>query len=220
MYGKFLVEGQKSVAELINSSFQIDTVYATHDWKNHAKAPVELVSQEELRRLSTMSEPDEVIAVALIPAAQKIYRKGGWYIACDGINDPGNAGTILRIADWFGLDGVFFSENSVDIFNPKTVSAAKGSLFRVAYEQVSLKNLFETERPDVFGAVMDGQSIYQENVKPEGVLLLGNEANGISEDMSTYITHQISIPRFGQAESLNVAVAAGILVSEFSRKKL
>ena len=139
-------------------------------------------------------------------------------ITCDNLSDPGNAGAIIRIADWFGIRHVFFSPNSVDIYNPKVVSAAKGSLFRVTCIYTDLQTLFSTHsKLPVYGTFMIGQNLYRATLPPAAFILMGNEANGISTELEPYITQRIAIPAFGKAESLNVAVAAGIIVSEFKR---
>ena len=223
MYGKFLVEGDKSVRELIHSSFKIDAIYALSGWAAaHGRdiAVLNTVSENELAEMSTHDHPDQVVAVAEIPQQESgALSPSGLYIACDQLNDPGNAGTIIRIADWFGISSVIFSENSVDVFNPKVVSAAKGSLFRVRVMYADLGTLF-TDHADlpVMGAYMDGENIYKSALPDHGILLIGNEANGISDALSGFITKKISIPSFGSAESLNAGVATGIIVSEWRRQ--
>jgi TrmH family RNA methyltransferase len=223
MYGKFLVEGDKAVRELVHSSFNIDAIYALSGWAidDHLlKSRVYTLSEAELSHISTHDAPNQVIAVADIPPQlEKVLLSQQLYIACDQINDPGNAGTIIRIADWFGIDTVIFSDGSVDVYNPKVVSAAKGSLFRVKVVYADLKTLFNNSRTlDILGAAMDGDSIYDIAFPHTGILLIGNEANGISDDLYTSVTKKISIPSFGDAESLNAAVATGIIVSEWKQK--
>ena len=226
MYGKFLVEGDKLVRELLTSPFNIQAIFKTSAWNaNIERGKIEVieVSEEELRKISTHENPNQVLAVAEIPATNEnaagTLLKGGLYLACDYLSDPGNAGTIIRTADWFGITDIFFSENSVDIFNPKVVSAAKGSLFRVACHYVDLKTLF-TNNPQlpVYGTFMDGENIYKAGLSGSAIILIGNEANGIGEELAPFIKHKISIPNFGNAESLNAAVAAGIVMGEFRRR--
>jgi TrmH family RNA methyltransferase len=223
MYGKFLVEGDKSVRELLHSNFKIDAIYALSEWiETHkpANGDIYQATQSELAELSTHDNPDQVVAVAYIPeqdagalSASKLY------IACDHLNDPGNAGTIIRIADWFGISAVIFSENSVDVYNPKTVSAAKGSLFRMKVMYADLEVLFkENANMSILGAYMEGENIYKAKLPDHGILLIGNEANGIGAELSTFVTQKISIPSFGGAESLNAGVATGIIVSEWRRQ--
>jgi TrmH family RNA methyltransferase len=226
MYGKFLVEGDKLVRELLASSFKIEAIFKTSSWDaviQRGKIEVIEVSEEDLRKISTHENPNQVLAVAEIPVpdAAILTRPlaNGLYLACDNLSDPGNAGTIIRTADWFGIKHIFFSENSVDIFNPKVVSAAKGSLFRVACHYVGLKEVFShNPHLPVYGAYMDGESIYKNPLAKDAIIVIGNEANGIGEELTSFITHRISIPNFGKAESLNASVAAGIIMGEFRRK--
>ncbi|HLP51801.1 MAG TPA: RNA methyltransferase, partial [Chitinophagales bacterium] len=181
------------------------------------------VNESELGRLSTHEAPNQVVAVAYMPATgQNLLAKVGdeLVVVCDALNDPGNAGTIIRTADWFGVKNIYFSEGSVDIYNPKVVSAAKGSLFRVNCHYADLKLLFEANKHmKVYGTFMDGDSIYKTELDRYGFILIGNEANGISHELQPFVTNRISIPNFGKAESLNAAVAAGLVLGEFRRKQ-
>ena len=226
MYGKFLVEGDKLVRELLTSPFNIQAIFKTAGWNTdiqRGKIEVIEVSEEELRKISTHENPNQVLAVAEIPLADIAISakslKPALYLACDNLSDPGNAGTIIRTADWFGVTDIFFSEDSVDIFNPKVVSAAKGSLFRMKCHYVDLNQLF-TNNPElpVYGTYMDGEDIYKTRLAGNAIILIGNEANGIGEELAPFIKHKISIPNFGKAESLNAAVAAGIVMGEFRHR--
>ena len=221
MYGKFLVEGDKSVRELIESSFEIDFIYAIQDWSGSKESAIEVISETELLQISTHEKPNQVIAVAVIPIQQELPKlEEKLYLVCDSLSDPGNAGAIIRIADWFGIHTLFFSENSVDVYNPKVVSSAKGSLLRTNIYYVDLKKLFqENKQLNVFGTFMNGENIYEASLPESGFILLGNEANGISDELNPFLTKKLSIPAYGKAESLNAAVAAGIVVSEFKRRK-
>lgn len=223
MYGKFLVEGDKAVRELLHSSFKIDAIYGLPQWlaaNNAANIAMHQVNESELLQLSTHDNPDRVIAVADIPVNQENAVLGEeLYIACYQLNDPGNAGTIIRIADWFGVNTVIFSAGSVDVYNPKVVSAAKGSLFRVRVLYADLETLFNNHKHlPVLGAAMDGENIYKAKLPNAGILLIGNEANGISEDLYQLVSQKITIPKFGKAESLNAGVATGIIISEWKRQ--
>ena len=225
MYGKFLVEGDKLVTELLASSYKIEAIFKTSTWDlpiQRDKINVIEVSEEELRKISTHETPNQVLAVVYIPVQQSDITakplQDGLYLACDNLNDPGNAGTLIRTADWFGVKHIFFSNGSVDIYNPKVVSAAKGSLFRVGCHYVDLGEIIKHNRNlAVYGAYMDGKSIYNNALQKNALLIIGNEANGIGDELASLITHQISIPNFGKAESLNAAVAAGIILGEFRR---
>jgi TrmH family RNA methyltransferase len=223
MYGKFLVEGDKAVRELLHSSFTIDAIYGLSEWVTHSLSlPIEIhtVSESELQQLSTQDKPDQVIAIAAIPPGEEnAILDQELYIACDHLNDPGNAGTIIRIADWFGVKAVIFSAGSVDVYNPKAVAAAKGSLFRVRVIYADLATLFDNNKQTaVIGAAMDGENIYKAALPHSGILLIGNEANGIGEELYPYVSKKISIPSFGHAESLNAGVATGIIISEWRRQ--
>ena len=224
MYGKFLVEGDKPVRELLKSNFKVDAIYRIQNTNYQVRSKeTELidVTEAELKKISTHENPNLSIAVAQIPVSvsSNLIQTEGLYIVCDSLNDPGNAGSIIRIADWFGIEKVFFSENSVEVYNPKTVSAAKGSLFRVECIYADLKKIFEHNKTiKVFGTFMNGNSIYSSALDKNGFILIGNEANGISDELIPFVDEKISIPSFGKAESLNAAVAAGIVVSEFRRR--
>lgn len=227
MYGKFLVEGDKLVRELLASSLKIEAIFKTSSWGHsiqRSKIEVIEVSEEDLRKISTHENPNLVLAIAEIPApdTETLSRPlaNGLYLACENLNDPGNAGTIIRTADWFGVKHIFFSANSVDIYNPKVVSSAKGSLFRVKCHYVDLKDMFNANcHLPVYGTYMDGENIYGSPLNKNAIVVIGNEANGIGEELTSFVTHKISIPNFGKAESLNAAVAAGIVMGEFRRER-
>jgi len=222
----FLVEGNKTVAELLSSGYYVQSLYATGSWlqanrelTGNKKIEIFEATAEELKACSTHTQPDEVIAVASIPAsgAIPVLEKGSLYLALDSINDPGNLGSIIRIADWFGIHQILCSEDCVDAYNPKTVSAAKGSLFRTGITYTNLQQVFVKGGLPVYGALLEGENVYAQNLGAKGILLIGNEANGISQALLPYITHPVSIPSFGSAESLNAAMATAILCSEFMR---
>lgn len=226
MYGKFLVEGDKMVQELLQSSFRLDSVYSVSKWEPSVSMQNLAhfnISEEELKKISTHETPDKVVAVAYIPGNERqtdnLQLTEGLYLACDGLNDPGNAGTIIRIADWFGVKEVFLSPQSVDIYNPKVVNAAKGSLFRVRCSYAPLPELFTSNATiKVYGAFLAGENIYESSLDKNAIIIIGNEANGISAELLPFVQQKVSIPSFGKAESLNAGVAAGIIVSEFRRR--
>lgn len=223
MYGKFLVEGDKPVRELLASRFKVHTVFAVEGWpapNKKSKWELITVSEAELAKISTLENPKGAIAIAEIPQ-QPVGTPTvttGLHLCLDNLNDPGNAGTIIRIADWFGIANVFLSENSVDVYNPKVVSSAKGSLFRVNCVYTDLQQLFFTnEQLPVYGTFMDGSNVYKADLPADAFIVVGNEANGIGANLTPFITKRIAIPSFGGAESLNAGVATGIVVSEFMR---
>lgn len=222
LYGNFLVEGHKSVAELLRSNYTTNEIFATAEWlaqngTSVSGIKITEVSAVELQKIATQENPHQVIAVAQIPdLAVPEKLPDGCYIAVDNLSDPGNAGTIIRNADWFGFRGVIFSRNSVEAFNPKTVSAAKGSLFNTKVIYTDLAKCFaENKDFPVLGAFMEGNPIYSVAFPQKGILLIGSEANGISETLLPHITQKITIPRYGNAESLNAGVAAGIIAAEW-----
>ncbi len=225
MYGKFLVEGDKLVRELVQSDFKVDAIYSTDSWESGAESAKNNripVTEDELKKISTHETPNQVIAIADIPDTSLTRHSlpGNLYLVCDNLNDPGNAGAIIRTAEWFGIHQVFFSRGSVDIYNPKVVSAAKGSLFRVKCFYTDLHELFaENAHLTVYGTFMNGENIYLTTLDKNGFILIGNEANGIGEELLPFVQHKISIPSFGKTESLNAAVATGIIVSEFRRRQ-
>ncbi len=223
MYGKFVVEGDKLVQELLNSDIKTDTVYCIKGYTPRpANTEVIEVSETELEKISTQQTPDKVLAVANIPAQAPAPSKleEGLYLLLDNLNDPGNCGSIIRIADWFGIKEVFLSDTSVDVYNPKVVAAAKGSLFRLRCTYTNLPELVaQNNHLTTYGTFMSGENIYQTTLPSSAMIVIGNEANGISKEVEALIKNRITIPAFGKAESLNAAVATGIVVSEFKRRQ-
>ncbi|TNJ44658.1 RNA methyltransferase [Tamlana fucoidanivorans] len=217
-YGLFVVEGVKGIVELLGSSIEMDTLYTVESFNIDAKNEV-VISQSDLKRISALKNPNKALGVFKIPKPREI-KKEGLIVALDDVRDPGNLGTIIRLCDWFGIEELICSHETVDCYNPKVVQATMGSIARVNISYVDLpKFLYGVDMP-VFGAFMDGENIYNKMVPKNGVLVMGNEANGISSDVEELITEKISIPRFGKlkaTESLNVATAAAILLSEFRR---
>lgn len=212
----FIVEGVKGVDELLNSSMQIQKIYALDSWDHPLmhKAPLVRISESVLAQISGLQTPNKVLAIAQQPdlvLAPPV--RGKWILALDGIKDPGNMGTLIRIADWFGIQQVIASDDSVEFFNPKVIQSTMGSFARVSVGYTSLVDYLTTTELPVLGALLNGNSIYQQPALKEGVLLIGNESNGINETLLPLIRIPVSIPRLGGAESLNAAVAGGILLS-------
>jgi TrmH family RNA methyltransferase len=226
LHNRFLVDGDKTVRELFNSPIKVDTLIAEPWWlwKNKGMYPdtVDIieVSEKELQVVSTLQSPTGVLAVACIPAPETpIIERGKISLALDNINDPGNLGTIIRVAEWYGVETIFCSEQCVDAYNPKVVNAAKGSLFRTKLHYGDLLSVFEKSVVPVFGATLSGENVYLSHLPPEGILLIGSEAHGISAHLLSFLKMKLSIPGSGRTESLNAAIAAGILLSEFYRRK-
>ena len=216
--GLFVAEGPKVIQELLNEGIKLKWFFTTDasqvTLENHF-----LVTEAELKKISFLKTANVCTAVFEIPKKTS-YQDLGLIVALDAIRDPGNLGTIIRLCDWFGVQQLICSEDTVDCYNPKVVQATMGSLARVKIHYLSLpKFLNETKLP-VYGGFMDGNSIYSEVFPEHGIMVMGNEANGISEEIAQKITHKISIPRFGKiqkTESLNVATATAILLNEFRR---
>jgi TrmH family RNA methyltransferase len=219
----FIAEGVKVIQELVKSNFELDHLYTTKDdfseVTTHKKS---LISENELNKISALTTPNSCLAVFKIPLESKII-ESGLVLALDSIRDPGNMGTILRICDWFGIQQLICSKETVDIYNPKVVQATMGSIARVNVNYIDLNDFITKTSLPVFGTFMDGENIYQTALPEEGIIVMGNEANGISESIEKLVTKRLTIPRFGDiqmTESLNVATATSIILSEFRRQNL
>lgn len=218
----FLVEGLKNVLELIHSDFQIERVFCTQAYQSEIKkglnkrfVPVEIVSEKELMQAGTLETNTTALAIAKTKENLNIadIQNDRLIIALDAVNDPGNLGTIIRIADWYGIKDIVCSTDTVDVYNPKVINATKGSFARVNVYYTDLGFfLSQNNEIPILAACMDGESIYKAAKQLPAILLMGNEANGISSDLLASVTNKISIPRVGGAESLNVGIATGIIV--------
>lgn len=238
-HGLFIAEGTKIVEELLASEVEVQQVFATQSFleKNAINRHIAVteVKEAELERLSALTTPNETLAVCCIPkhTFDKATLNGKLTLVLDNIRDPGNLGTIIRIADWFGIDTIICSPETVDVYNPKVVQATMGSIARIKLHYMQLPLLFEELKAvsetcpmlHVYGALLEGDTLYSKNVLNEGLIVIGNESKGISEQVLPYITDKISIPSFshyksvsGEAESLNAAIATAIICSEFRRK--
>jgi len=214
----FVVEGVKVVQEFLNSSYELDIVFSSDTDFSSTDKFIE-VTDQELKKISSLKNPNKVLAIFKIPN-QINPIMGGLILALDSINDPGNLGTIIRLCDWFGIEQLVCSNETVDCFNSKVVQASMGSLTRVAVSYLDLKKYLQNASVPIFVADMDGLNVYKTKLPDSAVLVLGNEANGISDEIKQLVTTKISIPRYGafqQTESLNVATASAILLSEFRR---
>lgn len=216
----FFAEGVKCIHELIDANYEIHSVFTTqNDFTSISKDKIHTISTTELKKISALTTPNTCLAIFSIPKPLTI-NNSGLILALDSIRDPGNFGTIIRLCDWFGISTLLCSEETVDLYNPKVVQATMGSLSRVNVSYVDLeKYLSETKLP-IFGTFMNGKSIYKETLPKEGIIVMGNEANGISKAIGNIVTERITIPRFGnlqQTESLNVATATAIILNEFKR---
>ncbi len=216
----FVAEGVKVIEELMNSSFEIEKLFATQDYTTGDKdIQIVPVSDVELKKISQLKSPNKVLGLFKIPR-QAVVPNNGLIVALDDVNDPGNLGTIIRLCDWFGISKLVCSLNTVDCFNQKVVQASMGSLSRVSIVYEDLIPFLEVSKLPSFIADMDGENVYNTKLPKEAVLIMGNEANGVSNQIRNIVDRKICIPRFGaiqQTESLNVATATAILLSEFKR---
>jgi TrmH family RNA methyltransferase len=216
----FFAEGVKVIQELLNSNFILEHLYSTEPLFDEVNINFKtIISESDLKKISALATPNNCFAVFKIPSVKPIIEQG-LIIALDDIRDPGNLGTILRLCDWFGISQVICSEQTVDIYNPKVVQATMGSISRVNVSYADLNLFLQKTTLPVFGTFMDGATIYRETLPKEAIIVMGNEANGISESIEKIIKNRLTIPRFGdlqQTESLNVATATAIILSEFRR---
>jgi TrmH family RNA methyltransferase len=236
----FIAEGEKVVAELLSSSFKVKRIFCTppfiQKYENRKKdnsTEWTVVTEDELKKISALTTPNEVVAVAEIPSYQmdESELKNSLSFVLDDVNDPGNLGTIIRIADWFGIRNVICSSQTADCYNPKAAQASMGSLFRVKVHYTDLEKFFESNRRGnkipVYGASLQGEIIYSTELSSHGVIVLGSESKGFHENITKYFTRHLYIPSFpsgssgeiiSSPDSLNVAVAAAIVCSEFRRR--
>ena len=219
-YNLFLVEGNKTILELSNSKFKIKEIFSTQE-NNFISDEVKFthVTENELRKISFLKTPKDSIAVCHLLEEDEFMDKD-FQLVLDGIQDPGNLGTIIRLADWFGIEQIVCSEDTVDFYNPKVIQATMGSFTRVKIHYCNLqKYLSETQNKNI-GTDMDGENLYSFE-KPEKVnLILGNEGNGMRKETENLLHNKITIPRFGKSqstESLNVSMAAGIILGQLFR---
>jgi len=216
----FFAEGIKGIQELLASNFELVHLYTTqNDFDEVSNDKKVLLDEQELKKITALATPNTCLAVFKIPSEKKII-ESGLILALDSIRDPGNLGTILRLCDWFGIGQLICSKETVDIYNPKVVQATMGSIARVNVNYIDLETFISQTQLAVFGTFMDGTNIYKTDLPQEGIIIMGNEANGISPEIEKLIKNRLTIPRFGtlqKTESLNVATATAIVLSEFRR---
>ncbi|MET3046834.1 TrmH family RNA methyltransferase [Flavobacterium covae] len=219
-YGLFLAEGIKVIRELLESKFELEYLYMTENLFEELPAKFKmLVSVAELNKMSALSTANNCLALFRIPKDQ-LLKETGLIVALDNIRDPGNLGTIIRLCDWFGVAQIVCTKETVDLYNPKVVQATMGSIARVDVHYIDLESFLSTTKLPIYGAFMEGNNIYKEELSKQGIIVLGNEANGISKKIENKVSHKIAIPQFGdlqKTESLNVATATAIVLSEFKR---
>lgn len=210
--GLFVVEGIKNVNELIHSNFDIEEIFALEG--TELDATYTSISKKELERITFLKHPNQVLALAKIPKQQGVD-KNKTMLIIDDVKDPGNLGTIIRTADWFGINQIVCSTESVDLFNPKVVMSTMGSIFRTNVSYHNLDEFLPQLTIPIYGALLDGTSIYQTNFEKESALFLGSESHGISKKLISLVTHKTTIPGSGNAESLNLGIATGIFCSSY-----
>lgn len=213
----FLVEGEKAVDELLTSNLSIRQIYATPEWidaHNGIPVPVSAVNEGQIQEMSALVTARSVIALVEMPEKKPpVSDMPGITLVLDAIQDPGNFGTIIRIADWFGVQQIIAGENCADIYNPKVIQASMGSFVRVLPIYTDLQNWLRQYPHTIMGALLNGISIYEIKPISSMALIIGNEGKGIQDSLLPYVNQSVSIPRIGSAESLNAAVATGILLS-------
>jgi TrmH family RNA methyltransferase len=219
---KFVVEGDKLVIEAMQSIPQnVLQIFVTPETKITSleleKFTVFEISTVELEKISTQKSPQHSLAIIDSTFLPKETKKNKILLACDDIQDPGNFGTIIRTSDWFGINTIIASKNTVDVFNQKVIQASMGSVFRVNVEYVDLKSWLVNSNRRILGAFLDGSSIFDYKVETDSVVIIGNEGKGISLEISDLIQDKLTIPAIGKAESLNAAVATGIIVAELTK---
>jgi len=222
--GLFVAEGPKVVGDLMRR-WQPVSIFATGDYAPPCPIAAEYVSEDELRRISFLQHPQQVLALFHIPPAPAGIQQtpGTLTLALDGVQDPGNLGTIIRLADWFGISTIFCSEDTADAWNPKVVQATMGSIARVDMVYTDLPRMLDSlpgETP-VYGTLLDGDNIYSQELTEGGIIIMGNEGNGLTEKVRRRVNRRLLIPSYradDTAESLNVAIATAIVCAEFRRR--
>ena len=218
----FVAEGDKTILELILADFKINSLYSTNTNIEGVENSVVQLSKSELSKMSNLLNPKNSLGVFEIPKSKNIdYNK--LIIGLDNISDPGNLGTIIRLCDWFGVEDLICSLETVDCYNPKVVQASMGSISRINITYLDLQKTIENNSIKTYGTYMQGDSLYDIDEIQKGLVLFGNEANGINPNLSKFIDKRLSIPRFGKlkkTESLNVANALSIVLSENARKSI
>lgn len=228
----FIAEGPKIILELLNSDLLIEFLFATEEFYNdnkaylqHVENKLEIISKKELQKISYLKTPNLALAIVKYPQViideTEILSKVS--LALDTIQDPGNFGTIIRLADWFGINYIFCSHNTVDLYNPKVIQSTMGSFIRtkIIYTDLELflKSIYKISDFTIYGAALNKTNLYNTKLTNKGIIVMGNESNGISENIKKYINQFISIPSYGksQTESLNVAIATAIICAEFKK---
>ena len=222
--GLFLVEGETSVAEVIRSSFEVMHVFCTKEFFGEyssvfskSRIPVTYLEADEITRIGTLEANRSAIAVAKQKSLDSSPSGAGMILALDDIRDPGNLGTIIRIADWFGVSHIVASRETADFYNSKTIAASMGSFARVLFSYIDLPVFLEGVQVPVLGAFLDGSDVHSFSFPKSGILVIGNESHGISETVSKLVSDRVTIPSYGGAESLNAGIAAAVILDNWRR---
>ncbi len=216
----FVVEGIKVVGEFLKSNFELESIFCTHDvFGEYQQYNPTIVSEVELKKISSLKSPNKILTLFRINK-NDVASNSGLKVVLDDINDPGNLGTIIRLCDWFGIEELICSKDTVDCYNAKVVQSTMGSLTRVQVSYLDLIPYLKSLKFPIYIADMDGENIYKSKLPENGIIIMGNEANGVSLEIKEFASCILSIPRFGElqaTESLNVATATSIILSEFKR---
>lgn len=218
--GLFVMEGKKAVEELLESGFEVFKLYSMDQkLRGSLASQVQAISMKELKQVSSLKNPNGVLGV-FHKKSMPIVDTDGWTLVLDDVQDPGNLGTIIRLCDWFGIENLICSRETVDCYNPKVLQATMGSIVRVNIFYMDLAEFLKSTEVPVFGTFMEGDNIHKTKLPEKGILIMGNEGNGISEPIRSLCNHEISIPQFGKktTESLNVATATAIFLNEIKRR--
>lgn len=222
LQNSFIVEGEKSISEFLESHFILKNLLITDLNLSKIFKSAELIKTDEMKKISSLTNPSSALAVFEIPKPKPIQEEG-IILALDQINDPGNLGTIIRLCDWFGIEDLVCSTNTVEVYNPKVIQATMGSLTRVNVTYTDLKIFLNQTKSTIYGTYMKGENIYEMQQPKNSIIVMGNEANGISPEIEALISNKITIPNYSKhqkTESLNVATATSIILSEFCKTKL
>lgn len=217
-HGLFVVEGVKTVGEILNAGLVPFKLFVDEPQKIENFHEIEVVSKSELKQMSSLSNPNGVLGVFYMPKVKKTDTID-WMVALDAVRDPGNLGTIIRLCDWFGVKHLVCSMDTVDCYNAKVLQATMGSITRVNVVYTDLLDYLKKTSLPIFGTFMNGDAVYHKKLPKAGIIIMGNEANGISEEIKNLVTEKTAIPQFGSktTESLNVATATAILLNEIRR---
>ena len=221
-YSQFIVEGEKSITELLKSRFKVDVIYALEEWLSDNSSwlsgfTLEAVSYDELRQMSAHQAPQKALAVVDFPEPLPLSTSDDIILALDEIQDPGNLGTIIRIADWYGIRHIVCSKGCTDVFNPKCINSTMGSFLRVNVVYADIVTTAGQLDMPLMVAVLNGKNVHSSDLPKRGILVIGNEGHGIHQSIIDVATERLTIPRFGGAESLNAAVSTAILLDNLIR---